>query len=326
MFSRKNRGLTLVEVVVTMAVMTIMVVSVVSFFQTSMRGFSEIEVKTSLNTANQKALNSILRRLSECKRILDDTVAGNNYLAKLDSPPSGEFADNELPKVETLGGLTPGATTFISASVGNRLFFAGAGEVRNLPKSGVQVDTYRFHYYTVVKKNSNKSLDGKPLATLWEWHSVPYADYSQLRVLSTDTRATALAELTALNITMAWDPSEPPSSAFHTFSGSNMPNDDSKNAIKRDSSRDMMDILSGQMSGGFTYSLSPNGVVPVGHPHRVPLFATGGTNFPFGFEVVVVGPSTSRQIFLRLVLAARGGFKGVETSEQVLVVSARDVW
>jgi hypothetical protein len=332
-----RRGISLVEVVITMTIMGIIVVSVVPFFQTTFRGYSSFEVRNSIGVVNQRALNRIMTRLTECKRIFDGDPAtgGNAYLDLLGSAQGRplELAGNELPVIRETGSLTPGATGFAQTAVGNRLFFAGNDRVRDLPVAGgtVTIDTYRFHFYTVGPRPNAKLLGGKPVATLWEWHSAPYADYFQLSGLVGSTQTAAAAGLWAQGVRWAWDTSASTSSAgsaFYALTSGGAVNLDAGHNLRQESSlfelktQDMLNTLTGRMSGGFTQGLCPNGLLP----DVSPKFAAAGADFPAGFEVLIVGSAVARQVAMRSAVAAKGGFKGILSNEQVLVVAARDIW
>jgi prepilin-type N-terminal cleavage/methylation domain-containing protein len=323
---RAPRGFTMVEVLISMSVMAIIVVSVVPFFRTTVTGFSAMEVRTAVGVTNQQALNDVFVQMTQCKRLFTGDVAGDsNFLQRVVTSRPPELTGNRLPIVQDAGSFTPSSSTFSAASVGNRVFFAGVNGAMSLPTANVVVDTYRFHFYTVGPKQDGKTLGDKPTATIWEWHSTPYADYNQLNALSSTLLTSAIADLATRNIRRAFDVSaSTPSAAFYTLLGSAMTNVPTHqlvpdNSFPYKSPKDTLKVITGRMSSGFTYGLSPNGLT-------APKFATAGANFPAGFEVLVIGPPAARQVAMRMAVAARGGFKDHIKNEQVVIATIRDIW
>lgn len=96
--------------------------------------------------------------------------------------------------------------------------------------------------------------------------------------------------------------------------------------IIKSSSEKMINLIRGVSLGSFIYSVSPNTGGAFTHNCPVPIYATANGNFPSGFEVEVVGPASNRQVFARIVMAAKGSFKGFMAYEQNMLIAARDLW
>ena len=87
----------------------------------------------------------------------------------------------------------------------------------------------------------------------------------------------------------------------------------------------MIQVISGAASGGFKFGVSRNGFP---QSHQVPIYGynSSASDFPGGLEIMIVGPSSSRQVFVRLVVTAQGNFKGLLSYENVVLLSARDLY
>lgn len=91
----------------------------------------------------------------------------------------------------------------------------------------------------------------------------------------------------------------------------------------------MITIITGITGGGYHYGVSPNTGGSYNLLYPVPAFATATTSpnvFPNGFETMIVGASSTREVFVRLVLAAQGSFKGTVSNQQVVMATVRDLY
>lgn len=329
---RARRGFTLTEVMIASAVLSILVLAVMPVIRLSQQGFSSMEARNALKSEGQAAMNRIGHKLVECKRLFENTTADNLFLARAQlSVPA--LANSRLPGLEETGAISPSSGTFVASSVGNRLFFASVvppADLTVLDGGGntetVRIDLYVFNAYHLAG-DAAKSVAGQSRRVLREWHSGSYADYNQLSGIPDPTkRANAARSLVNdRGIAFAWDPSTVDvNAAFYAINGgSGALTLQPAHAIAGNSSAEMMRINTGLTLGGFRWGISPN---IASTPNPVPQFGTAGGNFPSGFEVVVVGPNSARQVFMRMVMAAEGTFPGTITSEQVLLTTARDLW
>jgi type II secretory pathway pseudopilin PulG len=339
MRSRKE-GVTLVELIITITVMTLILASVMPLFFTTQRGFTTLEVNSVLPAATQEALNHIQHRLAESKRIFGNDAVGKSFLA-LVSPSPAAAPGSLLPVIASTASLTPASPAFSAGNVGNSLFFASVAaplELKDInttagPTVSVRMDTFLFNYY-YLSRDSSDHLGGKPRLELWEWHSVPYADYLQLGGITDGTKRTdAASELFKNGVEFAWDSStSDKAAAFYSLNNAgditSVPAHTLVVSSGRDAPRKMISLIRGAASGGFKYSVSANTGGPFTHKYQVPRYAApdAATGFPGGFEVMTVGANSARQVFLRLVVAAQGNFKGYMSFENVVLVTARDLW
>jgi len=329
---RRQRGFTLTELMVSAVVLSILVLSVMPVLRLSQQGFSSMEARNSLKTEGQAAVNRMGHKLTECKRMFENTALDNAFFTRATlsvAPMTG----SQLAIMEESGAVSPSSGSFVAASVGNRLFFASvvpAADSTVLITGGttavVRVDLYQFNAYYLALDNT-KRVAGSTRRVLREWHSASYADYNQL-IASADAikRAnTARAMVNTHKVYFAWNPtSTVANTAFYSINGtSGALAVVAAHTIDQASSGEMMKVNAGLTLGGYRYGVSPNSTST---SNVVPQFGIASSNFPSGFEIVIVGPNSARQVFMRMVLAAEGSFPGIITSEQVLLTTVRDLY
>jgi len=330
-----QKGVTFVEVIIASSILSLISLAVAPMFNVAQQGFTTSEAKISLRTESQKVINKIGHQLAESKRLFENTPASKAFLDRVQlTSPSTSLLGSRLPVLEETASLSPGSSLFVPTSVGNSLFFASRIEPKDLTilnssavNVTVRIDHYVFNYYFLGVDNSQE-IGGQSKINLWEWHSVEYTDYTQMNGISDSTkRENAVQLLISSGVTHAFDPSATDvDSAFYTLETDGSISGDSAHAIVQDTASEMVDILTGMMGSGFKYGVSPNTGGTFTHLYTVPEFATASDNFPSGFEVVAVGPNSTRQIFLRLVLVSEGAFKGYISNGTTLLVTARDLW
>lgn len=338
---RRTAGITLIELVVTVAVMGILLATVMPLFITTSRGYTAMEVGSVLPAATQTALNRIQHRLVENKRLFGNDAVGNAFLARATpNVTPAAMTGSALPVIAANMSLSPTSGTFVAANIGNSLFFASLFEPKDLTVldgGGVSVtdriDTSLFNYYYMTLQ-TDRAIGPFPSRVLREWHSVPYADYQQLMGISNATeRANLVTALRAAGVLYAWDSSvSTVNTAFYNLNAGGGITASAAHTIQRASGlqapKEMIKLIEGVASGGFRYSVSPNTGNSFLHNHTVPAYGTAnaGTGFPSGFEAAIVGTNSARQVFIRLVMAAQGNFKGYRSYGNVLLVTARDLY
>jgi hypothetical protein len=328
-------GVTLVELIITITVMAVMVLTVVPLFNVTSRGYTSLEVNTVLSAGAQQAVTRMQNRLSENKRLFGNDATGTAFLARVTpSLTSPLMSGSTLPFISANASLSPSSGSFSAANVGNCLLFVSADKALD-PTSSVRVDTFVFNFY-YLSLNNTQSIGGNSVRDLWEWHSKPYVDYLQLSNISPlATRNAAITALVSQGYLYAFDASTTSvSAAFYqlsaaspwitSVSGHNVQAAATGTTVPKK----MISIIRGASLGSFIYSVSPNTGGSFTHKYDVPVYASSPStsNFPSGFEAMIVGPAGNRRVFARLVMAAKGSFKGFMAYEQVLLVAVRDLW
>jgi hypothetical protein len=309
----------LVEVIITSALLSVAILGIVKVFTASRRAYAVHEVAQTLKKAGLEAIARLQRELVSSKRLFGDVPGDRTYLNALQLPAT-LLTEARLPAVVEGASLETPAPD----AAGNTLLFTVT--LKPLDVAGVRVSVYRFHCYFLSADTVN--LGGQPRLELWAWQSVPYADRQFLSQLSTAVLPNVLTELAAQHISDAWDVSAATATtAFSTISGSTLV---SATALIRQARADRCTkLLTGLTGDNFRLGVCPN--VTAGMtttpPLQVPRFiAVPSALFPSGFEIIAGGDSQTRQVFVRLVMAAQGTFKGLAAYEQTALVTLRDVW
>jgi len=329
-----SRGVTLVELMIVMTVLSIMAVAVTPLFNTTQQGYSAMEAHALIKGAGESTLNVVQHTLTESKRLFENNANDALYVAKMQrvlAPPL--LAGSTLPTIEENGSISPSTSSFVAAGVGNWLFFASLGQTfaLNVLDSGsvvrsVRIDSYLFNAYYLATDGNSLGLLNE--LALWEWHSPIVADYNQIMAISDVTkRNNVVTNLVSSGTTEAWDPSQTnPNNAFYALTSGGGIALDSGYTLAEKSAKQTVKISA--VINGFYYGVCPNtSSTTFVCDHQVPEFGTAsGIYFPSGFEIVVVGPNSDRQVFIRLVLVAQGAFKKLISHEQILLATVRDLW
>ncbi len=335
MKNKRNRtGVTLTELMIAVAIFSLVMLAITPMFTLGVRQSASIEAHSSLKLESQNTMAAIARKLEQSKRLFENNANDNAFLARvvLSTAPAA-ISGSKLPNFEEAGGLSPSTSTFVAASVGNRLFFTSLDSYEDMtvPNASavnrtVRIDCYRFNYYYLG--SASGAIGGKYCRNLWQWLSIRYGDYIQLTAITDATQRTnAAAALYARGLRYVWDTSSTnASAAFYSINAAGAITLQAAHTISMADSSAMIKPLVGQMSRGYKYGVSPNTDASFVIGRNVPELGVASGDFPSGFEVVVVGPTSARNVMMRLVLVAQGAFKGIMSQEDMIVVTARDVW
>ena len=346
-------GLTLIEIIITLAIFSIIVIAVTMVMTSTSKGFTSFEATNQLKKTNQETLNRIFIRLTECKRIFpyistEPSPNFNSYLSRISAtgtPPGCPvmLSGSKLPIIEESLSMAEGTTNFINASVGNRLFFANSDASKILENvkdftgtsHTLRIDLYRFYYYYLTSENL-KSILIKPSYLLIEWQSIYYADFNQINNITDSVlKKNTIEALYTNGINYAWNTSILETSINNAFynlnSDGNIPLNSNHQIIKNQD-KILTHMFTGTMGGGFRYGIScntvdaANNVIWSGISKKIPQYAIASGNFPGGFEVIVVGSTSGRKVLIRSVLVAEGTMPGLIADDQVVLCSTRDLW
>lgn len=320
--------MTVVEVLIALAVIGIIIPALLSLIVMLTNGFSAYEASTQLRVTNQSTLNRIHLRLGSCKRIFQNLSADTAYLNQLvltGCPPV--LSGSALPVIQSSGTLAYGTPDFVSADVGNSLFFANY-EGMDIITSTVttRIDTFRFNYYYLTTQNP-KSIKARPSYALVEWRSIAYADMLQIETYPAATQTLLIRQLYKDGYQYGWDTSQTNvTSAFWSFNSNGTASSIVSPAIPMYKYTILTTMLTGIIIGGYKYGISPNSSGWPSAPKTVPEYALASGNFPSGFEVAIAGNSSGREVLIRSVLVAQGNFKNIVGDDLEEITSARDLW
>jgi prepilin-type N-terminal cleavage/methylation domain-containing protein len=322
-------GMTMVEMMIALSIFTILAAITFSSISTFSKGFMSMDATNQMKSCSQSTVNKIGLRISECKRIFENTAQDTSFLARItgiDSP----LSNSRLPKIEETGSLIPGDSLFTALSVGNSIFFANTEfpEIIQLSSTcATRIDCYVFNYYYLAQV-SDYTIGNTPAIKLMEWHSKKYADYAQINVLSGNTKTLTIQRLYADGVTYAWDPAATIwSSAFYSLpAAGTAPVVQASHYIQKDTYEEMTRFARGVIWGKYRAGISPNTGGSLKTSQPVPKYALVSDNFPSGFEIAIVGPRSAHRIFIRLVLVAQGSSNLLVSNENSVLISVRNLW
>jgi prepilin-type N-terminal cleavage/methylation domain-containing protein len=304
------RGLTLVEMMISIAIFSVIALAITTFIIDSVKVNGTVQAETDAVVLSQQSLDDLRWRLEQSRRLLD---ADSGFLPMFDlsaAPvPAGEV---RLPKVVANASLTPRAggkdLPFDASAVGNALLFVEALPPWKEPSTGRLVDLYRFVLYYVSKGAGEATLGHMPFwLDVTRVESVPYADFQQVDSLGGELANKAIEGLVARGVNYAWDAGAPAGAAFSKLANGEIvtPPEPNHRIQPKTTVTAVPGLGAGERAAGMmTYSIAPNaGEIPI---HTVvPRFANPADGFPNGFEVLIAGPSHGRKVMVRMVIAAR---------------------
>jgi prepilin-type N-terminal cleavage/methylation domain-containing protein len=336
-----QRGFTLLEVIVVLAIISVMMIAVYTMLEETMRTSMFNESHNDLAILTQKAVNSLQTEVLQTKMVFQEDTAGSAYRAALRLPSQYPvWTDSFLPVIQPAVSMSPDSSTRYT---GNSVLLARQLAPLRItydhdsnamtPEIEFVADRYVFEYaYLTPLTSPSFSGSGRTLDLVMTT-SVPYADYFQLVSLGPAAMARVVPKLVAANVLNAWDPGQPVASAFYALSGATDGVFDAALANHRidlGSAKSLLPSLrGGRISGAISYSVAfaPNAPAQP-YPLRVPMrvFAktiTGRPGFPSGFEVKIAGPSGNRQVMTRIVLMSHYGVRSYESQQGFVTTAAR---
>ena len=315
-----QRGFTLVEITVTLAIVSVIMIVTYQLIEQTMTATMFNESHNDLAVMSQKAVNAIQTEVLQAKLVFEEDAVGSAYRNALAFPtPPSIWTTSRLPVIdETTTTFTPDTAT--SRFTGNTLYL-----VRQLPPLAVSydhdavpatpdieflADRYTFEYCYLRNSTAQSFAGSGRSVDLMLSASGQYADYFQLASVTT-SRGALVQKLIAAGLSHAWDPGKPLASAFYALSnGTDGTFDPPLNAptIPIVLTRSLLPgLFGGRISGRVAYSVAfpRSPAFPIPQPLSVfgqPDVSLPG--YPAGFEVKIIGPSRNRQVLTRLVLMA----------------------
>ena len=337
MIKKRTHGFTLMELIIAITLLAIVVPGLTVLLSTIFKGYSSYEAASGLKKNNQESINRIYLTLMETKRLFQGTAADNAFLAKVslgaDAPTV--LSGSKLPLIEESGTLFQGTTNFVTAGVGNCLFFANNSPTQILQNvadslgstNTVRIDIYQFTYYYLSSQNS-MTIRERQSYSLVEWTSISYADYDQINAIVNSTlKSNTVKKLLAAGVSFAWDSSETnAANAFFNLNANGTMTLSASHSIQRQRVFNLTRIMTGVLGSTYKYGVSPNSAGWPRAPAPVPRYASASGNFPGGLEVCIVGSSMGREVLVRFVVVAQGAMSKILGNDQTIICNVHDVW
>ena len=330
-----QKGITIIELLIAAGIVAIMALFVGNFLIDSFDNNRMVQGLADLGNYSQQAVNRIRLDISQSKRLMDNSIDGIGYWDLVRFPQNiRPVAGSRLPEIIDHGSLSPSKVDdfrnpFIRESAGNILFYAEHMPAIESVKDKRVIDIYRFVVYFLLEHKGNGfNPNVNSYLDLQRCESGPYADLYQVRDVQNDkVRRHILNILEESNVTALWDPQVSSAVAFTRMDGYDPKNSQPlvRHAIQM---KRCFSAISGlgrlaRSTGTILYSVSFNKGKHFQINRPVPLYAKAEETFPHGFEVLIVGPRSARQVLLRIVLAAPLR-KQILTREATVIATVRD--
>ena len=325
-----KRGFTRADVTILITLFSVIGLTLIPLFNAASRGYTPVDVRTILAADAQTTSRRLQTRLAALRRLFIQDPQGEAFAACVAAPSAPPLAGSRLPAPAADTALPPPSG---DAGVGNELLFLSVDHAERPPNlldgqgapSEVSVDVLVFVRFYLSPREGT-SLGGRAARDLWEWHSGPYADYAGLVGLPDATlRNAAIAALVSKGITQAFDLTAPaPAAAFFRLSDAPPWIVPLPSPLVTEAGATPLTGPRGGESRNFIYGVSPNTTVLFAPSNDVPAYARADGDFPSGFEVAVAGPPGERKVLVRLVLAAKGDFKGVGSYEKTFTLPVKE--
>jgi hypothetical protein len=332
-----KKGFTITELMITVTITLIIIPILIVLFISTNKNFIIFEAASTLKQANQNTINRIYVRLGRNKRIFQNTVNDNAFLAKVDlSGSPSVMGGSVLALVKPSGSFSSVSADFDSSAFGNSLFFAyniapAILEGIETDETGsetqtVRVDLYRFLYYYLTPDDA-PSFAGRQAYKLVEWESNVYADCEQIERISNSAKESNVvnALVTGGMDYCFYTSQSDVLNAFYKLESGQLTLD-AAHEISKNKYQILTKILTGMLGQGYKYAISPNTSGMPNIRKTVPVYAVATGNFPAGFEVGIAGLSAGRRVLIRNVLMAQTGIGSFATNEMSVISSSRDIW
>ena len=311
---RGEAGLTIIEMSVVLFLLSVVGLMFFQLYVGTLRTTMELESRNDLSVLGQRTVNDLRTELMQTRSVMQNDLIGQSYITTvtLDTVNNPVFGGSRLPTVDPTGIIEP--DTGSDDLVGNSLFLARQLDPlsvwinhdgdSNTPNVEFLADRYQFHYYYLTQRNT-RDFDGNGFyLDLVRARSAVYADYFQLSGLDLTVRTSVHQQLSGEGITFAWDPGKERNDAFYRVNttGALQKRANHKPDLSSDVVSMLPELAGGRVSGNMTYSVGLNGTT-VDQGSVVPnVMGVQAGQFPAGFESLIVGPSGSRKVYMRLAI------------------------
>lgn len=356
----RTRGFSLVEVMVVLAITSIILVIVMGMIEEATRVSLFVESRNELSAMAQRPINQIQREILQANNLFDETAVGTPYRTNIEStllasdPPP--VPDGLLPVIAAGSTMVP--DTVGVRQVGNALLLARKlGPISiplaadgTFPATVFNADRYVFHYYYLsrVRTRPNAFRRSQYIVNLFRYRSWPVADYFQLAnstanlsALQRTALSTALTGAGAgqYGLTLAWNPGNAFTQAFFTID----PNLNFGAALgapslrRRDVVSMIPELQGGRITGRMPMTIAYRDnnalldpayvnmaeVARINGRGTVPVPRFGNLNDlqNCGFELKIVGPQGSRQVMTRLVLYSNYAVTKLDAQDAIVISS-----
>lgn len=342
----RPRGYSLIEVMVVMAISTVVLMIAYSMIEETMRTSLFVESHNDLAQLTQRAVNTIQTEAMQSRTIFQNNAVGqayrDNIVAQL---PTNTVAPNSrLPSDQNVTTLVPDTSSGPTAGnfVGNSMLAARQlppllipydhDNNAGTPNVDFPADRYRFDFYYLKRETAARFKGLTYYLDINETRSVQFADYFQLAPLfaswTAAQRASIANGLAAAGITRAWNPAfgQPLNTSFYTVpagGGSTVLAVIGSPTITVSRTRSLFpEFRGGRITGKMQYTVgfmsAPATLTPI-RRYSIPI--SGQPDYPSGFEVKTFGGGNSRKLMARVVLLSNFSASRIDSHEAFVITA-----
>ncbi|MHC4851788.1 MAG: type II secretion system protein [Planctomycetota bacterium] len=317
-----RRGFTLVEVLIVLVITVFLVSTMANLIITTGDAAKYDERMARATEVNQEIINDLRTDLLATVNLFESGPVGDGYFDALDKDPSSPpLGTSALPTVIINGTFAKETTS--GAMTGNVLMFAGQAwttEFTCTSSNSYLVDVYRIHCFYLTKEDGGPKPGTAVGLNLTKFVGEPLADRNQIDAIV--------------------DPVDQGEVLTHLLTGSADAQGDTHPPVKLvwRRGRDITELDAMGEIDPFTGMISSTPVAPrppgawrilreppksssglLHYRHfslasnygarrfgvaRFGLKSSGGDGFPHGFEVQIVGPSSSREVLVHISIVS----------------------
>ncbi|MEA2490152.1 MAG: hypothetical protein QOH21_1944 [Acidobacteriota bacterium] len=340
---RHQRGFSLVEMVVVLAIVSVLMIIVYAMLDDTLRATMFNESHNDLAVMTQRAVNTLQLELLQTRVAFEENSVGTSYRTALQIPSSiPRWTTTLLPVLQT-ASTSVAPDTDVTRFTGNSLLIARQmaplsvmydhDNNNGTPDIEFMADRYRFEYFFLSPVAARGFANTGLTLDLMQSVSAEYADYFQISSLTTLQIRKLVPRIQTAGLSRAWYSGQPLNAAFFDLSGAT---DGTFDAAVRNPTIGIVRTASilpglrgGRISGKMDYSVafvpdSPRAAFPLRMPINVyARTAAGLPRFPAGFEVKIAGPTGNRQVVARLLLMSRYSATTYEAQQGFVTTAVR---
>lgn len=295
----KKAGFTIIELIISLTILSLVIPIIYQVSQEIIFSTTTTTVVNDTKLINQKLIGDIKSEVTQSAIVFDNSSSYKDMIT-ISLPPNYVLVNrNKLPTINETDKFPPN-----SADVGNILFMIKYLNPIELTIDNIRyrLDSYRFLYYFLAK-DTGFTIDGKnPIVLLKAQSRDIYVDYVRINSISdNDIRKALVKALNSMGIGYAIDLK---GTKFYSLDENGNIHLVNNHLIQMDASFASRHFgINTLPTGNVYYAIGYNSTGNI----SIPKFAipdSTGDGFPHGFEVAIVGPRSSRDILVRIVVVA----------------------
>lgn len=309
----KREGFTIIELIISLAIFSLVIPIIYEVSQEVISSTTTMAAVNETKLINQMLISDIKAEVIQSALIFDNS---SSYKDKIILSLPSNFTpldSSRLPIIDETSKLPPNPD-----KVGNIIFTAKylkpiESTVNN---TTYRLDSYRFLYYFLAKDTSVTINRRSPIVLLKAKSREVYVDYVGISNISDNNARKGLVEaLYSMGIGYAVDLKR---AKFYKLSQNGNISPVDNHLIEMDTTLASKDFgFKTLPTGNVYYAIGYNG--SIGTP-KFAIPSDMGDSFPNGFEVAIVGPRSSRDILVRIVVTANFSAKTLG-NENISIIS-----